>query len=113
MRRAGWGRICLITSYSHQAADPDPGPVQPGPDRAVGVGQDGRRRPAGPSGITLNLACPGTHATDRMKQLGGDPERHGRPRRLRPDRGFMCSEPAGFLSGAAVNVDGAAVKGLL
>ena len=63
-------------------------------------------------GITLNLACPGPHATDRVKELGmtgrlGDPEDFGKVVT------FLCSEPAGFVSGVALQVDGAATLGLL
>ena len=95
-----------------QAADPRPGPVQPGPDRAVGVGQDGRPRPGRRgTGITLNLICPGPHATDRMRELGGggvmgDPADFGRV------VAFLCSEHAGFVNGAAVVVDGGATLAL-
>jgi 3-oxoacyl-[acyl-carrier protein] reductase len=63
------------------------------------------------SGITLNLLCPGPHATDRMKQLGGsgtmgDPGDFGRI------VAFVCSAHAGFLNGAAVVVDGGATLAL-
>ena len=64
------------------------------------------------SGVTINLACPGTHATDRMKQLGGtgpmgDPADFGRV------VAFLCSEPANYINGVAVQVDGGATLGLL
>ncbi len=64
--------------------------------------------------MTLNLACPGPHATDRMRELGGgsaagmgDPGDFGRV------VAFLCSLPAGYISGTAVMVDGAATVGLL
>ena len=65
-----------------------------------------------PSGITLNLVCPGPHGTDRMLQLGGsgpmgDPADFGRL------VAFMCSAHAGYISGAAYMVDGASSSGLL
>jgi len=53
-----------------------------------------------------------------MKQLSGDPSTLD-PRSMgSPDEfgrivAFMCSEPAAFLSGTAVNVDGASTVGLL
>jgi 3-oxoacyl-[acyl-carrier protein] reductase len=79
----------------------------------VGVGQDGRRRPVR-DGITLNLACPGTHDTERARQTGsvgggpvGDPGDFGKV------VCFLCSDPARFVSGAALQVDGAAIAGLL
>ena len=63
-------------------------------------------------GITLNLACPGPHATDRAKELGlsgrqGDPEDFG------SIVAFLCSDAAAFLSGVALQVDGAGTLGLL
>jgi 3-oxoacyl-[acyl-carrier protein] reductase len=63
-------------------------------------------------GVTLNLLCPGTHATDRMRELGfsgpaGDPEDFGRI------AAFLCSAHTSYLSGAAIQVDGAGTLGLL
>ncbi len=111
LRVAGGGRICLIASSSVK---------QPIPDLATSntarAGLWGWAKTAAQDliadGITLNLACPGLHATDRVKELGytgrlGDPDDFGRV------VAFLCSEPAGFLSGAAVQVDGAGTLGLL
>jgi len=112
MRRSGWGRICLITSYSIK---------QPIPTLALsnlartGLWAWAKTAAADvfPQGITLNLACPGTHATDRMTQLGGDPAGMGNPEDFGRIVAFMCSRPAGYLSGTAINVDGTAILGLL
>lgn len=111
LRAAGWGRICLIASSSIK---------QPIPtlaySNAARTGLWAWAKTAAQDliddGITLNLACPGLHATDRVKELGfegrlGDPEDFGRV------VAFLCSEPAGFVSGAAVQVDGAGTIGLL
>ncbi len=111
MRASGWGRICLMTSYVVK---------QPIPDLAYSnAARTGlwawaktAAQDLAAEGITLNLACPGVHATDRAKQLGatgrmGDPEDFGKV------VAFLCSEPAGFISGSAVQVDGAATLGLL
>ena len=111
MRAAGWGRICLITSSSIK---------QPIPTLALsnaartGLWAWAKTAAADvfADGITLNLACPGSHATDRMKQLGfggpmGDPGDFGRV------VAFLCSEPAAFVSGAALQVDGGRTLGLL
>ncbi len=113
MRARGWGRICLITSSSIK---------QPIPTLALsntartGLWAWAKTAAADlfPEGITLNLACPGIHATDRMRQLGGlgvgsagDPADFGRV------VAFLCSEPTRFVSGAALLVDGAATVGLL
>lgn len=111
MRAAGWGRICLITSSSVK---------QPIPDLATSntarAGLWGWAKTAAQDlideGITLNLACPGLHATDRVTDLGftgrlGDPADFGRV------VAFLCSQHAGFISGAALQVDGASTLGLL
>jgi 3-oxoacyl-[acyl-carrier protein] reductase len=112
MRTGGWGRICLITSSSIK---------EPIPNLALSnVARTGLWAWAKTAaadlfgdGITLNLACPGSHATDRMKALGhgggpmGDPGDFGRV------VAFLCSEPAKFMSGTAVVVDGARSTGLL
>ena len=111
MRETGWGRICLLTSY---------GVKQPIPtlaySNAARTGLWAWAKTAAQDlvadGITLNLACPGLHATDRAKELGatgrmGDPDDFGKV------VAFLCSEPAGFVSGAALQVDGASTLGLL
>jgi 3-oxoacyl-[acyl-carrier protein] reductase len=112
MRQAGWGRICLITSYSIK--EPIPTLALSNAAR-TGLWAWAKTASADlwPERITLNLACPGPHATDRMTQLGGDPIGMGDPADFGRIVAFMCSQPAAFLSGAAVNVDGAAIRGLL
>jgi len=111
MRAAGWGRICLITSSS--VKQPIPTLAYSNTARtglwawAKTAAQDLMA-----DGITLNLACPGLHATDRVKELAfegrlGDPDDFGAV------VAFLCSRPAGFVSGAALQVDGAGTLGLL
>ena len=113
MRSAGWGRICLITSKAVK---------QPMPTLALsntartGLWAWAKTAAADlfEEGITLNLACPGTHDTERARETGaldggpvGDPDDFGKV------VCFLCSEPAGFVSGAALQVDGATTAGLL
>jgi 3-oxoacyl-[acyl-carrier protein] reductase len=111
LRAAGWGRICLIASSTVK---------QPIPDLATSntsrAGLWGWAKTAAQElideGITLNLACPGLHRTQRVEEAGlsgrmGDPADFGRV------VAFLCSEPAGFISGAALQVDGASTLGLL
>jgi 3-oxoacyl-[acyl-carrier protein] reductase len=116
MAERGWGRICCITSYTV---------VQPIPTLALSntarVGLWGWAKTAANdlandgTGITLNVACPGSHATERMRQLGGgnltgpvigDPADFGKVVT------FLCSDPARFVNGAAVVVDGGATLAL-
>ena len=112
MRRRGWGRICCITSYSV---------VQPVPTLALSntarVGLWARAKTAAQdlaaegSGITLNLLCPGPHATDRMRELGGSGVM-GDPADFGGVAAFLCSRQAGFVNGAAIVVDGGATLAL-
>jgi 3-oxoacyl-[acyl-carrier protein] reductase len=112
MRAAGWGRICLITSIAVK---------QPIPDLALsnlartGLWAWAKTAAADmfPYGVTLNLACPGLHATDRVLQLGAARDRLGEPADFGRVVAFLCSAPAAFVSGAALSVDGAASTGLL
>jgi 3-oxoacyl-[acyl-carrier protein] reductase len=112
MRENGWGRLCFITSYSV---------VQPIPTLSLSntarVGLWAWAKTAAQdlaaekSGITLNLVCPGPHATDRMRELGGA-EVMGDPADLGSVVTFMCSQQAAFVNGAAVVVDGGATLAL-
>jgi 3-oxoacyl-[acyl-carrier protein] reductase len=111
MRSAGWGRICLIASAA--VKEPIPNLTLSNTARA-GLWAWAKTAAADlfPDGITLNLALPGLHATDRVRDLGfegtmGDPADFGRV------VAFLCSRPAGFVSGAALQVDGARMAGLL
>ncbi|MEO8423403.1 MAG: SDR family oxidoreductase [Actinomycetota bacterium] len=111
MRAAGWGRICLIASFSVKQPIPTLAYSNTARTGLWAWAKTAAQDLIG-DGITLNLACPGPHATDRMKELGGtgpmgDPDDFGKV------VAFLCSEPAGFVSGAALQVDGAGTVGLL
>jgi len=112
LRADGWGRICCITSWSIK--QPMPGLALSNLAR-TGLWAWAKTAAADlfPSGVTLNLACPGGHATDRMRQLGGDAAGLGDPGDFGRIVAFLCSQPAAYISGAAVMVDGAASTGLL
>jgi 3-oxoacyl-[acyl-carrier protein] reductase len=111
MRQAGWGRVVLITSRAVK---------QPIPELALSntarTGLWAWAKTAAqdlfPQGITLNLACPGSHATERAVSLGlpgpmGDPADFG------DVVAFLCSEQSKFMTATAVSVDGGEVLGLL
>jgi 3-oxoacyl-[acyl-carrier protein] reductase len=112
MRSAGWGRICCITSYTVQQASPFLAL-----SNTARVGLWGWLKTAAhdlaseSGGITINMICPGPHATDRMKELGGSGVM-GDPADFGSVAAFLCSAPAGFVNGAAVVVDGGATLAL-
>ena len=112
MRAAGWGRICLITSLFIRE-----------PSRTLALSNTARTglwawaKTAAADifgdGITLNLACPGPHDTERMRSLGGGGGgTMGRPEDFGRVVAFLCSQPAAFMTGAAIQVDGGAVGAL-
>ncbi|MEA2461295.1 MAG: 3-oxoacyl-[acyl-carrier protein] reductase [Actinomycetota bacterium] len=114
MRAKGWGRCCLITSTS--VKEPIPGLALSNVSRTgLWAWAKLASKELFDDGITLNLACPGLHATERSRALGivdggepvGDPADFGRV------VAFLCSEPARFVSGVALQVDGGRIKGLL
>jgi 3-oxoacyl-[acyl-carrier protein] reductase len=115
MRPGGWGRICFITSASVK---------QPIPTLALSnmarTGLWAWAKTAAQDligdGITVNLACPGSHDTDRIRSLvasGAFTGRLGDPADFGQVVAFLCSEQAKFVSGTALQVDGAATIGLL
>lgn len=106
-----WGRVCFIASASVR---------QPIRDLALSnMARTGlwawtktAAQDLAEQGITVNLAAPGLHATDRLLERGvagrtGDPADFGQV------VAFLCSEQAGFINGVALGVDGGAVIGLL
>jgi len=112
MRAAGWGRICCITSYTVKQAAPSLAL-----SNTARVGLWGWMKTAAQdltsdgSGITINMICPGPHATDRMKELGGSGVM-GDPADFGAVAAFLCSTQANFVNGSAVVVDGGATLAL-
>lgn len=110
MRRAGWGRIVLCTSW---------GIKQPIPTLAAsntartGLWAWAKTAAADlvEDGVTLNVLAPGLHETDRARALGAT-GRMGDPGDFGAIAAFLCSQQTGFLTGAAIQVDGAATLGL-
>ncbi len=133
MKRARWGRIVNVTSLS--AKQPIDGLVLSNALRPAVVGlAKTLAAELGPDGILVNNVCPGYTRTDRLEELihvratsaGTSPEsvlaqlaegvplrRVGEPEELAAVVAFLCSEPASFLTGATIPVDGGACRGLL
>jgi 3-oxoacyl-[acyl-carrier protein] reductase len=113
MKARSWGRVCLITSVSVKQPIPDLA-LSNTARTALWAWAKTAAADVFADGITVNLACPDLHATDRTRQLGvgadtvmGDPDDFGKV------VAFLCSEPAKFVSGTALQVDGARTVGLL
>lgn len=119
MRERGWGRVVAITSAG--ARQPIPFLIA---SVAARTGLTGflkvlATEVAG-DGVTVNSAQPGVHATDRIRGLGS-PEQAARsvptgtlgdPADFGKVVAFLCSEPARFLTGTGILVDGGATRGL-
>jgi 3-oxoacyl-[acyl-carrier protein] reductase len=112
MRAARWGRICIIASSSVKQPMADlalSNTIRPG---LWGWAKTAATEAAG-DGITVNLVCPGHHATARTAQIGrvtdgptGDPRDFGKVVT------FLCSTHARFVTGTAMLVDGGHAQGL-
>ena len=113
MRSRRWGRICCIASYS--VKQPVPTLALSNTARtALWAWSKTAAQDLFSDGITLNLALPGSHATDRMRELGGgDVGGMGDPADFGRVVAFLCSQPANYLTGVALQVDGGATLGLL
>jgi 3-oxoacyl-[acyl-carrier protein] reductase len=117
MRRQRWGRVVAVTSIA--VRQPIPGLILSNTARAGATGflKTLAREVAG-EGVTVNSLQPGTHDTDRVRQLGQDASGVpagviGNPEDFGAIVTFLCSEHASFLTGSAIPVDGGAYAGLL
>ena len=117
MQAQQWGRVLAITSIA--VRQPIPHLILSNTARAGVTGfLKTLATEVAPDGVTVNSLQPGLHDTERLRELGatdasaipvghlGDPEAFGRI------AAFLCSDAAGFLTGAAIPVDGGASGGL-
>jgi 3-oxoacyl-[acyl-carrier protein] reductase len=122
MQATGWGRVVAITSVA--VRQPIGTLILSNTARAGATGfLKTLSGEVARDGVTVNSVLPGLHATDRLVQLhGGDPtgaaatipaRRLGDPGDFGAIVAFLCSEQAGFLTGAAIQVDGGQYPGLL
>jgi 3-oxoacyl-[acyl-carrier protein] reductase len=130
MRKGGWGRIVFVTSSA--VREPAPMLVLSNSVRMAvhGFAKSLARQVAG-DGITVNCVLPGRIATDRVAQLdqaaaeatGRTIEevrqsarrsipsgRYGEPAEFGAAVAFLCSEQAGYITGASIPVDGGALS---
>ena len=112
LRAAGWGRIVLLTSNAVKQPIPDLAYSNTARTGLWAWAKTAAQDLIG-DGITLNLVCPGLHATDRVLQLGRGEDLLGDPEDLGRVVAFLCSTSAAFVSGVALQVDGASTLALL
>lgn len=120
MRTRGWGRVVAITSIS--VREPIGTLILSNTARAgLTAFLKTLATEVAPDGVTVNSLQPGLHLTDRLAALYDDPaaiavgipaRRLGDPADFGRVAAFLCSETAGFITGAAVPVDGGASHGL-
>jgi 3-oxoacyl-[acyl-carrier protein] reductase len=121
MQAQRWGRVVAITSIS--VRQPIATLILSNTARAGATGfLKTVAREVAPDGVTVNSVQPGLHVTDRITTVAGDvPDAltHGIPAGYIGDPGdfgkvvaFLCSEPARFITGAALQVDGGSYMGL-
>jgi 3-oxoacyl-[acyl-carrier protein] reductase len=121
MRERRWGRVIAITSIA--VRQPIPTLILSNTARAglTGFLRTLAREVAG-DGITVNSLLPGLHATDRVAALHASPEAAaagipagviGDPADFGRIGAFLCSEPARYLTGTAIQVDGGVYGALL
>jgi len=122
MQAQGWGRVVAITSVA--VRQPIPNLILSNTARAGVTGfLKTLAREVAKDGVTVNSVQPGIHATDRMTQLYGDglsgdalgipTGTVGDPDDFGAVVAFLCGEPAKFITGAHLPVDGGAYAGLL
>jgi len=122
MRERKWGRVVAITSIS--VRQPIANLMLSNTARAGVTGfLKTVAREVAADGVTVNSVQPGSHATDRMRQLyGDDPSagvagvpagRMGDPGDFGRVVAFLCGEPARYVTGVHLQVDGGAYSGLL
>lgn len=129
---ANWGRIVHVTSFV--AKEPDPILAISATLRAGLVALTKLQAQAlGPHGVAVNSVLPGHTLTDRQRHLAevnserlgisyeealgrqamhSPMARFGDPDELGAVIAFLCSVPAGYVSGVSLAVDGAASRGI-
>jgi 3-oxoacyl-[acyl-carrier protein] reductase len=131
MRERRWGRIVVISSVG--VKQPVPGLSLSNSIRMAVLGwAKTLASEVGPDGVTVNTVCPGFTQTARADAIiarqaesAGKPaaqieaemaaalplHRLGRPEDVAALVAFLASEPAGYITGTAIQVDGGMTRG--
>ncbi len=115
LMRNRWGRIVNISSVSGHAGAPGQANYSAAKAGLVGLTRAVARELA-PRNITCNIVAPGPIVTDMTESLSPDWRglmeatvplgRLGTPEEVAALVAFVCSEPAGYVTGALIPVDG-------
>lgn len=114
MRERGWGRVLAVGSSV--AREPSPQLMLSNSHRAgLLAALKTIARQVAPDGITVNALLPGLIDTDRARSLGGASRasaipagRMGTVEEFAAAGAFLCSEPAAYITGTTLLVDGGA-----
>jgi 3-oxoacyl-[acyl-carrier protein] reductase len=118
MRQRGWGRILSISSSV--VREPNQVLVLSTAHRSglLAALKTIATQVAG-DGVTINTLLTGMILTDRIRELGGDPaeraaaipaRRLGKVEEFAATAAFLCSEPAGYITGTTLLIDGGASR---
>lgn len=115
-----WGRILLVTSAA--AREPMAGLTISNGLRAGLLGlTKSISNEVAHSGVTINALLPGYTDTERLRELGIPAEkisasiparRLGKPEEFAATAAFLASEPAAYITGQALAVDGGYLRGI-
>lgn len=124
MRKRGWGRVVGIASTS--VREPIPAIMLSNAERSAQLAAyKTLAREVARDGVTINSLLTGSIATERLASLAGSMEnaargaaatvpaaRIGRPEEMAWAAAFLCSDRAAYITGAALAVDGGALRGI-
>jgi len=122
MQKREWGRVLAITSISVRQPLPNIMLSNTARSGATGFLKTLALEIAA-DGVTVNSIQPGFHDTDRVRNLYGDVDleelarsvpsgKIGEARDFGQVAAFLCSEQAGYITGAAIPVAGGTYRGL-
>jgi 3-oxoacyl-[acyl-carrier protein] reductase len=124
MRERGWGRVVAIASTT--VREPIQSLILSNAERSAQLAAyKTLAREVARDGVTINSLLTGSIATERMASLAGSmaaaeagaaasvpAARIGRPEEMAWAAAFLCSDRAAYITGAAIPVDGGALRGI-